>query len=267
MKENILNKLLIVCCLLALFSCTARKKLVTRTNTTTANATQPAKPVIDINTRLDPIRAQQISFNTFSGKARTTLNLNGNSNNVTLNIRISNDKKIWVSITALFGIEAARALITPDSIQVINRLQGLYIKKPFSYIHTFTNPQVNYTMLQALLIGNAVPALLNDSTRYQAADSTIVLNGNLQDIIYKLVLGTDMRVTQTNLSNQDAGQYLQVSNAAFIQSGSQKVPSQINIASVAGNKKVQVNLNYIKIDFNQPQDYPFTIPADYTPAN
>ena len=267
MKENTLNKLLIVCCLLAMFSCKTRKHLVANPNTTAVNTVQAVKPVNDINLKLDPIRAQQINFNTFAGKARTTLNLNGNSNDVTLNIRISKDKKIWVSITALLGIEVARALITPDSIQVLNRLQGLYIDKPFSYVHTFTNPQVDFTMLQALLVGNAVPSLMNDSTNYQAAGSGIMLSGNLQDIIYKMVLGTDMRVTQTNLSNQDAGQSLQVNDNTFVLTGNQKVPSQIDIASVAKDKKVQVNLHYVKIDLNQPQDYPFNIPADYSPAN
>jgi len=50
-------------------------------------------------------------------------------------------------------------------------------------------------------------------------------------------------------------------------SGSQKMPSQIAISSTAKNNKVQVNIHYIRVDFNQPQDYPFTIPDDYTPAN
>jgi hypothetical protein len=267
MKENTLNKLVIGCCLLAIMSCASRKKLVTSTDNANTNALQAAKTGNDINLKLGPIREQQVNFDTFSGKAHTALNLNGDSHDVTLNIRIRKDRKIWVSITALFGIEAARALITPDSIQLLNRLQGVYISKPFSFIHTFTNAQVDFSMLQALLVGNAVPALLNDSTQYKSADSNIVLSGNLQDIIYKLVLGSDMRVTQTNLSNQGAGQSLQVSDGAFIQSGSQKLPSQIDIASVAKDKKVQVNLHYVKIDLNQPLDYPFSIPADYTQAN
>ena len=264
MKENILNKLRIVCCLLALCSCKARK--LAANHAAPVAAVPVVKPVNDIAIKLSPIRAQQITFNTFSGKARTSLNINGSSNDCTLNIRISNDKKIWVSITAILGIEVARALITPDSIQIVNRLQGLYIKKPFSYIYAFANRQVDYSMLQALLVGNAIPSLLNDSTKYQAADNNITLSGNLEDIIYKLVLGTDMKVTQTNLSNQDEGQSLQISNA-FIQSGTLKVPSQIDIASVAKDKKIQVNLHYIKVDFNQPQDYPFNIPEDYSPAN
>jgi len=265
MKENTLNKILIVCCLLSVVSCKARKQLVKTDSTAvvTTMVTTPEKPVKKAAAQLGPIRARQVSFNTFSGKAKTNLDFNGNSNDCTLNIRINNNKKIWVSITALLGIEVARAQITPDSIFVINRLQGVYLKKPFNYIYNYANKQVNYAMLQALLVGNAIPSLLNDSTEYEEVNNNISLSGNLQDLMYKLVLGTDYKVTQTNLSN-NAGQSLQLNYNNFMTANGQKLPSQVSISSTANKNKVLVNMHYVKVDFNQPQDYPFTIPDDYT---
>jgi len=261
MRENILNKLLAAFFLLTILSCHARKQLAAAPNTPVA-----AKPVKTIDAKLNLIRAQQVNFNTFSAKAKASLDINGNTNDCTLNIRISHDKKIWVSVTALLGIEIARAQITPDSILVINRLQGVYLKKPFSYIYAYANRQVNYAMLQALLTGNAAPALLNDSDKYADANNNITLNGNLDDLVYKLIFGTDMKITQTSLSNGAAGQSLQVNNGVFVQAGNQTVPSQIDISSVAKDKKIQVNLHYTKVDINQPQDYPFNIPGSYAPA-
>jgi len=266
MKKNILNKLLIVCVLVTIVSCSARKKLSATNNNNTAVTTSVTKHNNEVEAKLDPIRAQQINFTTFSARAKTSLAINGNNNDCTLNIRISKDKKIWVSITALLGIEVARALITPDSILVVNRLQGMYIRQPFSFIYTYADRQINYTMLQALLVGNAIPQLLNDSTAYQSNTNGVTLSGNLKDLVYKLMVGADMKVTQTNLSNQDAGQSLEINNA-FTQQGNQKVPSQIAIASVAKDKKVQINLRYVKVDFNQPLEYPFNIPGNYSPAN
>jgi hypothetical protein len=146
-------------------------------------------------------------------------------------------------------------------------LEGVYLKKPFSFIYNYANKQVNYAMLQALLVGNAIPSLLNDSTQYEEVNNNINLSGNLQDVMYKLILGSDFKVTQTNLSNQSQGQSLQINYDNVMASGSQKMPSQIAISSTAKNNKVQVNIHYIRVDFNQPQDYPFTIPDDYTPAN
>lgn len=258
MKENISNKLLIACCMFTILGCHTRKKLV---------ANQSAAIVTHVNSiedKLSAIRAQQTNFNTFSGRAKTTLNINGDSHDFTLNIRINNDKEIWVSVTALLGIEAARAVITPDSIIVLNRLQGIYLKKPFSFIYQYTNKQVDYAMLQALFTANAVPKLLNDSTKYTAAGDTVKLDGQLSDLVYKLLLGNDLKVKRTDLANEAEGQSLQVNNS-FIVQNNQKVPSQIDITSVAKSNKIEVNLHFVKVDYNQPQDYPFSIPSSYTP--
>src|ERR1700712_5099203 len=126
MKRNTLSrinsyiKLAAVCCLVLIVSCKAKKALI-------------APPAIATNIvpkatntkrlRLEVLKAGQSNFNTFIGKARTKLDIDGNSNDVTLTIRIKHDQKIWVSVTAIAGIEVARAVITPDSILMINRLQ------------------------------------------------------------------------------------------------------------------------------------------------
>jgi hypothetical protein len=245
-------------------SCKARKQVIASrqsvdtASVSLANATR---------NKLNAIRESQTNFNTFSGKAHTKLDINGSSNDVTMNIRISKGQKIWVSITAIAGIEAARALITPDSILIINRFESKYIRKPFSYIYTYTSRQVDYRSLEALLVGNAIPQLLNDSTKLKADSGNITLSGNVQELMYRLMIGQDRRVNQTDLSNQIEGQSLQVNNTDFIQAANKIVPSQINITSVIKAKKIQLNLHYIKVDFDQPLEYPFSIPSTYSAAN
>jgi hypothetical protein len=261
MKKNILNKLLIACCLLAMVSCKARKQVIV-----SRKADSAAKPLDNVSSKLDAIKAKQVNFNTFAGRAKTKLDINGNSNDVTLNIRIQRDKKIWVSITAILGVEAARALITPDSILLINRLQGVYLRKPFSYVYKYASNQVNYKTLESLLIGNAIPELLNEKADVVNADGNTTLSGSLQDLLYKLIVGADLKVTQTNLSNQNEGQSLQVVNNTFIQATNRIMPSEIDIASVVKDKKIQVNLHYTKADYDVQQEYPFSIPASYEAA-
>lgn len=225
-----------------------------------------ATPDNKINTKLAAIKAQQINFSTFSGKAKTSLDINGNSNDVTLNIRINKGKKIWVSITAILGVEVARAVITPDSILLINRLEGVYLKKPFSYVYAYASRQVNYKTLESLLIGNAIPELLTEKADFTTSNGNTTLSGTLDDLLYKLIVGADNKVTQTNLNNQSEGQSLQVANNTFIQANNRILPSQIDIASVVKDKKVHVNLHYTKVDFDQQLEYPFSIPDRYEPA-
>ena len=277
MKRNILNKTLFFnnvkiyqfakylsfCTLLLTLGCKAKKPLIVERVVIDSTA----KPADTRFLKFDAIRLAQTSFSTFSSKARAKLDINGDKNDVTLNIRIKRNQKIWVSVTAIAGIEVARALITPDSIMLINRLQSLYIRKPFSYVYAFAGNQVSYTTLESLLIGNAIPELVNENAVIKTINGNTELSGSLKELAYNLLLGPDLRATRLNLKNQAAGQSLTVSNSVFIQAANRIVPTQIDMASVVKDKNVQVNLHYVKVDFNQVLDYPFSIPSRYSPAN
>jgi len=269
MKRNILSKLLVCSVILVGWGCKAKKPLVVnRPKVDSATTVVVDNAAVAKRAKFNEIKSRQTTFNTFSGRAKTKLNIDGKENDVTLNFRIQHNKKIWVSVTAIIGIEVARALITPDSIQVINRLQSVYIKKPFSFIYKYANPQLNYQSVEALLIGNAIPQLLNaDSTFEPGANGTLALKGDFQNLLYRLLLGTDLRVNQTTLTNSKAAQSVQVSNSEFIQVGNRVIPSQINITSAVKSNRIQADLRYNKTEFDQPLDFSFSIPARFSPAD
>jgi len=254
----------IICCLLCLFSCKARKQLAVRKP---ADTTVAAAPVVDTKLlKINAIKSAQTYFNTFSGKAHAKLSINGDDNDVTLSIRIQHDQKIWVSITAIAGIEVARAMITPDSLWLMNRLQSLYVKKPFSYVSQYAGSQVDYKMLESVFIGNAIPQALNEQSDIQSLNGGTTLTGRLSALVYVLTMDADLKVNQLNLNNQDEGQSMQVNNSVFVQVGNHAMPSEIDMSSVVKSKKILVNLHYVKEEFDQPLEFPFTIPARYTPG-
>jgi len=253
-------KLFAVCCLLLMFSCKAKKQLVARVAVDTPAIAKPT--IVKVNpviAKLAATRNQQVFFNTFTAKAKATLTMDGASNDVTINIRINRDKEIWVLVTAALGIEVARLVVTPDSLLLINKFENVYLKQPFSYIHSFAGNQVNYKMLQSLLVGNAVNEFLNEKDSLKLDGGNTILSGNLQDLAFKLVLGPDMKVTQTIMNDQAAGQSLQVTNSTLILVSNKVIPSQIGMVSMVKDKKIELTLHYNKIDFDKVQDYPFSI--------
>src|SRR5579875_3916115 len=191
MRNDILSKISLIIIIAVLYSCKAHKHIVKNPVDTAAAAVArvPVHTSNPVAVKLSAVRARQTDFNTFSGKAKAKLNVDGNSNDVTLNIRIQKDKRIWVSITALLGVEVARALITPDSILVINRLQGLYLRKPFSYIYSYAGRQVNYKTVESLLVANGIPELLSNNGAFQASGNGLtVISGVLQQMNYRLAI-------------------------------------------------------------------------------
>jgi hypothetical protein len=250
----------------ACWFCPGAKQLVART--AAAESTTHSAPAVDTKlVAINAIKSAQTYFNTFSGRAKAKLDINGDENDVTLNIRIQRDKKIWVSVTAIAGIEVARALITPDSILLMNRLQSIYLKKPFSYVAQFAGNKVNYKTLESLLVGNAIPEALNENSDIQTTKGATTLTGRLSSLVYVMALGPDNKVNQLNLNDQDAGQSMQVNNSAYAQAGAGKImPLQVDMSSTVKSKKITVNLHYTKEEFDQPLEYPFTIPARYVPG-
>lgn len=265
MKRNIANKIAAICVVgLIVTGCKTRKMV------TAPVATTP--PVVIDNSKVNTIAAiksRQLNFNTFSGKADAELNIDNDNKNVSMNIRIAKGKQIWVSVSIniLASIEVGRALITPDSIKLMNRVEGVYMKKPFSYINQYAGKQVNYTTIESLLTGNAVPELLSMDADLQNADNNITLSGNLQQLLYKMIFNPDMKVSQLNLSNSAQQQSLQVTNSNFVLVDGRTLPSQININSGLKEKKISVKLEYSKVELDRVLEYPFNIPETYTPAN
>src|SRR5688572_33166959 len=95
----------------------ACKKETVPVTSTSAAAPLPGVAVNVINTE----------FKTFSAKGRMQLETPEEKIGSSVTIRIKKDSVIWISMVPGLGIEAIRARITPDTIQIINRLQRQYI--------------------------------------------------------------------------------------------------------------------------------------------
>ena len=176
MKKNILNKLFILFLVLTLFGCKAKKPLVD-------NRTPAAElPKTENKILLKSILASQLDFATFTTKAATQLDFKDKNFDVTLNIRIKKSEIIWVSVTAIAGVEVARVLITPDSIHVMDRINDEYLKKPFKFIQSFTSKQVDYATLEALLVGNNIPFTLTEKSEITQNNGVVSLNGMIEKI-------------------------------------------------------------------------------------
>lgn len=278
MKKNISNKLILIA-LLTLFGCTAKKQLVTvhkpdttlRTADTNRQAnTAGVKVAVNHLTpeQLGAIKLKQVDFMTFSAKAKAKLNIDGSANDVTLNIRIKKNQMIWVSVTALLGLEGARVLVTPDSIKIINRLDATYLKKPFSYINQYAGSQVSYAALEGMIIGNAWPGLVSDSSVVENNTTGLALTGTLQDLVYKLIIGPDMRLAKTTMYSRGiVARDLEVDDNGAVQVADKILPAQINISATSIKSKINISLNYTKAEFNTNPEFPFAVPARYSVVN
>ncbi|QPH38387.1 DUF4292 domain-containing protein [Pedobacter endophyticus] len=264
MRRNILNSAALLAAIVFVSSCTPKKQIVV------------APPVATTETAVDNSKAEaltllnnkQLKINTLSLKAKATLDIAGNTNDVTMNFRMKDKEVIWVSITALGGaFEPARALITPDSIKIMNRQKSQLIAKPFSYIYNFTNRQVNFNTLQSILTGNAMGEFLTSESTVKQENGVWVVSGRKQDLDYRLLFNTLFKVAETNLNDAKNGQALKVTYTDYQKLNEYLFPTALQINTLSGNKKINIDLQFVKIDGNVPVDFPFKVPKSYTLVN
>lgn len=233
--------------------------------------TRKVVPVVDNSAqersnaeKLAVIKLAQADFNTLAIKARAELDVDGNNNEVSINIRMQKDKKIWISVTALAGLEAARVLITPDSIHVLNRLESIYLKKPFSFIHEYTNPQISFQTVQSILLANLTEEAATQKPEFSMDNDRLTLSGISSSLAYQLHFTETMRVSGTSLRDTLNGQQLQVNYSDFYLESSGLFPHQLKLQSQAGAKSIKAEMKYTKIEKDIAIDFPFSVPKRFS---
>lgn len=225
----------------------------------------PVNKLKEENLRM--LRSKDIPFNTLSMRGKATLDMNGNSNQVTMTVRIQKNEKIWVSLTAIAGIEVARALITPDSILVRNNIQAVGIRKPFSYLYRFSTAQLNFNMLQSVLTGNTIAELMLPEVDLQSDAGVFKLDGRQAGLGYSILFNTLFKPGELLLNDVKAGQAMKVVYSEYQQVTDAVLPTVLRINSQSGNKKTNISLDFTKIDRNVQLDFPFSLPKRFEIIN
>jgi hypothetical protein len=269
-RNTLIRSIFFLALIVIVGACKAKKAVVTTAQPVTPAVVAPP-PVQNTDNsktdRLNAIKSKMAAFNTLSIKAKADLNIANKSNDVTMNIRIRNNEAIWVSVTAIAGLEVARALITPDSVKVLNRLDNVYIKKPFSYIYEFTNDQITFKTLQSVLVGNLITEFVTDQTDLSIDGPQVQLKNTLGSMIYNVNVNDQNKVVKSDLSDPAANQSLIVEYGEFLPASQQEIPQSVMMKSSVKNKNIGLNLKFSKVEIDVPVDLPFKVPERFLIKN
>jgi hypothetical protein len=192
------------------------------------------------------------------------------------NLRICKDSAIWMSISPGLGIEVARVLIDKDSVRFINRLNSTYFKGGFDYLNKMLQVDVNFKMIQAVLLGNVylhygVDKYIQDRENTELVLSTLkfrkIKRENeleipqilTQEIWYS---PAQQKITKMEMQDYRPIRKFNVRYNAFETVEGISLPVKINIEASA-NKELKIVLDYSKIGLNKELNLPFNIPDGY----
>lgn len=205
-----------------------------------------------------------MGFQTFNGKAKIDMD---NQPNVTANIHIKEDSIIWVSVTAILGIEAMRIKITPDSLLIMNRLKHTVTRRSINFLEDFLKVPLTFNDVQNIILGNPV-FMQGNITSYKHLHNKWFVNISKNALTnFVMIIDKDKKFYIRHCRIQDStashnricdityNAQEQINNYWF---------SQNRIVSVSDNAtQVQLKMQFKDFKFSQSIEFPFNIPDSY----
>lgn len=251
-----MNKyLVLLICILAVVSCRSNKDLSNRSEKVRR------MPPQDL---LDSVSLTQNDFIWFSGKAKVRYNDGDKSQNFTANIRMKKDSIIWISITSLMGIEAARITIDQDSIRVLDRLKKRYIVEPASKSDQYLPFDLSLSLVQDLLAGNFLWTK-EGKLKSKVDDGQHVLfidNKTFESTFW--VRPMDHVILKLLIEELDAGREVTVDVKDFETEDGVTVGTDRHIEfKDKKGYRLQIDMDYSRMKWDEPTTFPFYVSDRY----
>ncbi|OGX88325.1 DUF4292 domain-containing protein [Hymenobacter glacialis] len=219
------------------------------------------------------VRATNTTFTFLNAKGKAQISLKGNKQGANLALRMRRDSIIWVS-ASLAGIEGVRAVLTNDSVHVINRLEKTYFSGGYDYLSKLLNVPVSFAQMQALLLGDYVPAPTGTTptvTTEEAGRQRVAYP--LADVVIERLLqaGTG-RVQQLKVSDEATKRNLTVDYTDFRPLEEQGSVSFAHATFIQAQQPesgvATAAINYTKVNAGRERlAFPFSVPKGYKRQN
>jgi len=204
------------------------------------------------------------NYRSFSAKVKVDYKgANGRTPDFNANVRLQRDSIIWISINSILG-EAMRAMITKDSVKVLNKMDKIVQLRSIEYIQEVTRIPFSFNELQDLLIGNPI-----------YLDSNIVSYKNEEATVSLMTVGSLFNHLLTVYKNDYLPQHSKLDDVDMIRArtcdityGDYEVKNGISFSKyrkivASEKKKLEIELQFKQFEFNEQLSFPFSIPKNY----
>ena len=245
--NNSLIGILIICTLSA---CVGPKDLI---NSSSKSVSHILKNVQKKGAEVDWFTAQ------IKGQAQ----LNDKTYPISAQLRMRQDSVIWISVSAVLGLEAARIHLTPDSVKLINRLNSTYFIGDVKELTKRYNLHLSFYEIQNLMLGKysfSNPNLF----KLLPSEQDYLLFADTDTAIYTLRLNSEFLPLEINSVQQDSISF-KLSYSSFVVVHEEWLPQNTDLQVLTPNNDLNFTYSYSKMLVNRPKKIKFSIPSSYAP--
>jgi len=223
------------------------------------------------------MKGAEFQFDWLKAKFSGIYTLDDKKQNFSGQFRIRKDSLIWCSITVM-NIEVARVIVTPDSVKLLNRLNKKYFASNLDYLNEQLNTDIDFDMLQSLILGNDIPYYETDKFELEVKNEIYQLSTigrsklkkyiRTEDDMSKVLVQkinidkTNYRIVQQNLRQLRNPNKKVVAHYFEFKDFDGLFPTSI-VFKFIGVKNITIKFDFTKIDKNNPLTFPFKVPSKY----
>lgn len=186
------------------------------------------------------------------------------------NIRIKKDSVIWISFSPMLGIEVVRALITRDSLSLLDRINQEYMTMDFVSLSREFNFSLNYDLVQSFILGE-LPWETTFSDKFRRTKDQYLLKQEVGRILVENYIGQEtMKLERIQMMEAVTRNNLTCSYDNFQPVDRKKIfpySSDMVLNYYNFNKQftTSINIDHSRVEMDEKNEltFPFNIPERY----
>lgn len=206
-----------------------------------------------------------LDYKTFSGKIDVSYKDSKSKNyNFDVKLNMKKDELVWLSATGPLGIEVVRALITSDSVKILNKLEKTYTTSSISYLQDQIGLPVDLATMQDLLIGNPV-FIDKESSSYVTEGNNLMVSSQtryFRNLLTVMMPGYLPWISKLEDVDAARNRSAELTYADYKAQGDKQF-SQTRKIKVNYKSNIDIDLEYKSYNFNGSVSTPFSVPSGY----
>ncbi|WP_244178468.1 DUF4292 domain-containing protein [Maribacter litoralis] len=204
----------------------------------------------------------EAGFKTLTGRVKINYSDGETSQSVSVSLRMEKDKAIWMS--APLGI--VKAYITPDRVSFYNKLENEYFDGDFTYLSNLLGTEVDFSILQNLLTGQAIVDLRQEKYDIDISGDSYRLIPKQQGVLYKTLFQVEpknFKMGLQQLSQPAEKRVLEISYKNYQSLDNEILPNEIMVKAISKDNENNIDLEFKNLELNGTVNFPYSIPKGF----
>jgi Domain of unknown function (DUF4292) len=209
-------------------------------------------------------KVPNVDFETCKIKSKVTFTSPKLRQTIPVTMHVKKDSVIWMSVSLL--LEVARINITPDTIQILDKLNRKYYATSFKSLSKMFEFDIDFQILQSALFGN-LPIKPNEEDVYFDEIKNFRLSQKRKDVTFENKFDKDnMKLFLVEAKDSVSQSQMELSFKNYVKESDYFVPNLIQLLFISGQNGERTNIDFehSKFDFlDRNLRFPFSVPKGY----